>query len=269
MSALFILKNMKFIFIGLIFIFSSCSNFKIERWKKDAPEEVKLTYYQEFSNLDYIDHIADFEKVYLTDKKKKLVGLSKKNSEYLKSIVKKITENNELFFNQIKPSKFYIVESKTPFHFSLPGRKFFFSTSLIQKYIKNEIMLYCLIVYELIRSERNLYNRTIIIPTGTLSTSRLLALLRLDTLSKVEVHKWAFYILKRIGIDTDSYLSWLQIKNRNSLDFALQLGDIQSISREEALFKSFLIEEVKSMSKTTSYKGSSRKFYSFLRNIKR
>lgn len=268
MSALFILKNMKFILL-IIFSLAGCSNFKIERWNKDRSEEVKLTYYQEFSKFDYIDHVANFEKVYLTDKKNRVVRLTNKNGQYLESIVKNITQKNELFFNQIKESKFYIVESTTPFHFSLPGRKFFFSTSLVKKYIKNEIMLYCLIVYELIRSERALYNKTVIIPTGTLSTSRILSLLRLDTMSKVEVHKWAFYILKRIGIDTDSYLGWLQIKNRNSLDFALQLGDIQSISREEALFKSFLIEEVKTMKKTTRYKGSSKKFYSFLRNIKR
>jgi hypothetical protein len=130
-------------------------------------------------------------------------------------------------------------------------------------------MLYCLLVYELIRSEKSIYKKTIIIPTGTLSTSRILSLLRLETNNKVEIHKWAFYILKRIGIDTDSYLSWLQIKNRNSLDFAMQIGDIQSVSQEESLFKTFLIEEVKNLKQSTQYKGSSQKFYTFLKQIKK
>jgi len=238
-------------------------------WKKEKPLEVELEYYREFSNQDYIDHLENYKNVYLVDKKNQITTLSKDNTEYLEGLVKRITENNELFFNQVKKPTFYVIQSEIPFHFSLPGRVFFFSSSLIKRYIKNETMLYCLISYELIRSERALYKKTIIIPTGTISTSRILAILRLDTANKVEIHKWAFYILKRIGIDTDSYLSWLQIKNRNSLDFTLQLGDMQSISREEALFKSFLIEEVKSIKKVPLYKGSSRKFYTFLNNIKR
>ena len=67
-------------------------------------------------------------------------------------------------------------------------------------------MLYCLLVYELIRSERAIYEKKIIIPTGTLSTSRILSILRININDKVEIHKWAFYILKRIGLDTDTYL---------------------------------------------------------------
>lgn len=260
---------MKSLIIVIIFFFSSCSSINWPSWKQEKTEEIQLDYYREFSDQDYIDHLVNFKDIYLKDKSEKVVRLSSKNNNYLKNVVMDITRKNELFFNQVKESEFYIIESNIPFHFSLPGRKFFFSSSLIKRYIKNETMLYCLIMYELIRSERNIYKKVVIIPTGTLSTSRMLALLRLDTVSKVEIHKWAFYILKRIGIDTDSYLSWLQIKNRNSLDFALQLGDMQSISREEALFKSFLIEEVKSIKTTPLYKGSSRDFYAFLGNIKR
>jgi hypothetical protein len=97
----------------------------------------------------------------------------------------------------------------------------------------------------------------------------MLSLLRLRTADKIEIHKWAYYLLKRSGVDTDTYLSWLQIKNRNSLDFSIQLGDIQSISREEALFKSFLIESVKESNSTNRHRGSSRQFYSLLNDIKR
>ena len=47
------------------------------------------------------------------------------------------------------------------------GHKFFFSSSLIKKYVKNETMLYCLIVYELVRSEKNIYKKKIIVPMSS------------------------------------------------------------------------------------------------------
>ena len=106
-------------------------------------------------------------------------------------------------------------------------------------------------------------------PTGHLTTSRILGLMRLKTIDKVEIHKWAFYTLKRVGIDPDIYLSWLQIQNRNSLDFAVQLGDTSSISREESLFKAFLIEQSNAKSNQTKYERSSRDFYSFVNRLKR
>ena len=253
---------------ALFLLLLSCSHIPWDKWSEDKPEEIELTSYQKFSKEDYNQHLQYFKTMYLTDKQREVIPLKKQTKEYLKSLVNNITQNNELFFTGQTESEFFMIRSRVPFHFSLPGRKFFFSSSLIEKYIKNETMLYCLLVYELIRSERYIYNKTVIIPTGTLSTSRILSLLRLDTSDKIEIHKWPFHILKRIGLDTDSYLSWLQIKNRNSLDFALQLGDVQTISREESLFKAFLIEEVKNISRAPVYKGSSRNFYRFLDELK-
>ena len=87
-------------------------------------------------------------------------------------------------------------------------------------------------------------------------------------MDKVEIHKWSYYLLKRTGVGPDSYLSWLQVKNRNSLDFSLQLGDIRSISREEALFKAFLIEAEKDSTRFSKYRGSSKAFYRLLNEIK-
>jgi hypothetical protein len=97
----------------------------------------------------------------------------------------------------------------------------------------------------------------------------MLSLLRLNIEEKVEIHKWAFHILKRVGIDTDSYLSWIQIQNRNSVDFSLQLGDISSISREESLFKAFIIKNTEKKKTSKSHEGSSREFYAFINQLKR
>jgi hypothetical protein len=231
-------------------------------------KEISLEFYNEFSTVDYIDHLKSFEQIYSESQKKNILPIRPEMKNYLKSIVKNISQNNELFFTEEVDPTFYIIDSKIPFHFSLPGRKFFLSRALLQKYIKNETLLYCVLAYELIRSEKNIYKKTIVIPTANFSTTRILSLLRLNIKDKVEIHKWAYYLLKRIGIETDTYLTWLQVKNRNSLDFVSQLGDVQSISVEESMFKAFLILNSKSGKRNYQYKGSSKKFYSFISNIK-
>jgi|TARA_Y100000748_G_scaffold301967_1_gene303200 hypothetical protein len=248
-----------------LLIFTSCAGKGLFGWKADDGPQVSLEDYQEFSNQDYIDHLKSFEDIY--KKQNTLVGLRQSSYRYLENLVRTISENNELFFEDKLKPRFYIVKSKIPFHFSLPGGRFFLSNGLLDKYIKNEAMLYCVLVYELVRSEKNIYQKQIVIPTKVLNTTRVLSLMRLNTEDKLEIHKWAFYLLKRAGINTDTYLSWLQIKNRNSIDFAKQLGDIQSISREEAMFKAFIIENNKG-EVGDKYTGSSRSFYSLLNDIK-
>lgn len=252
----------------LILIFTSCSSFNLKSFRGESVEEVSLDGYREYQENDYIDHLISFEKAYKKINKRNIIRLGARSKKYLKGIIKRITSANELFFNSDVEPTFNIVKASEPFHFSLPGRRFFISTGLLRKYIKNEDMLYSALIYELVRSEKKIYGKTIIIPTGTLDTNRILSILRLGTSDKVEIHKWSYYLLNRAGISSDSYLSWLQVKNRNSLDFSLQLGDIRSISREEALFKAFLIENEKDSKRVSKHRGSSRDFYRLLNEIK-
>ncbi len=257
--------------IFICFFLMGCSVFKMDKWSTSRAKDIKAKDYRELTALDYIDHLKSFEKIYTQQYRKKIVKLGPRHKRYLNQAINKISNNNELFFRNDEKAVFYFINSKVPFHFSLPGKKFFFSTALIEKYIKNEAMLYCLLAYEYIRSEKNIYKKTIIIPTGTLESKKILSLLRLDTADKVEIHKWAYYLLKRVGVDSDMYLTWLQVKNRNSLDFSAQLGDIQSISREESLYKAFVIEYEKSDERKNinRHRGSSKRFYAFLSELKR
>ncbi len=260
---------MKISLLILIFFLTACSTIKLDFLKADDhDDEISLDGYVELEDSDYIDHIKSFEKIYKTELKNKIVKIPKRTERYLSRLITHIINKNELFFKSNYKPKFYFVASKSSFHFSLPGRKFFISTSLIQKYIKNEAILNCLLIYELIRSEKKIYPKRIIFPTKTLPTNRMLSLMRVSTKDKVEIHKWSYYLLKRASLDTDSYLAWLQIKNRNSLDFAIQLGDIQTISREEALFKAFVIDNEKGK-KLSRFRGSSKDFYAFLNVVKR
>lgn len=254
--------------LAILIILTSCSKLTFVSTNSDTSDIASnLEKYEYYQEIDYSEHFEEFAKFYLASKKVKNKRLSYRNRLYLEEVATNIIKNNELFFTSSDKTTFYIIDNSAPFHFSLPGRKIFVSSGLIKKYIKSEKILYCLITYELIRSEKKIYHKTLIVPTGTINTVRMLALMRLTTSEKVEIHKWAFYILKRLGIDTDNYLSWIQIQNRNSTDFLLQLGDMNSISREESMFKMFLIKNTKEMAASKKYSSSSKEFYSFINGI--
>jgi hypothetical protein len=262
------MKKTNYLLILFIILLSSCSTFKITDESLEEEPDLKMTGYERYDQDDYEEHFKEFEKFYLESSLVESISIKYRSKKYLERIANSIIKNNELFFTEDSQPKFIIIKNPTPFHFSLPGRRIFISSGLVKKYIKSEKLLYCLVTYELIRSEKNIYRKAMIIPTGTMNTTRMLSIMRLSTFEKVEIHKWAFYILKRLGIDTDNYLSWIQIQNRNSIDFSLQLGDINSISREESLFKAFLIKNTKETTSAKKYTGSSRDFYSFVNSIK-
>jgi hypothetical protein len=256
---------MKATLILMIIFTSSCSLLSKKESDLDAKD---LGTYKEMNLDDFITHLNKFEQSYLNVDGVNKHYLSYNEKSYLNSIVQDLYKNNELFFRDNKKPEFHVIKDNRPFHFSLPNKSIFISSGLLKKYIKSEKLLYCLISYELIRSEKNVYKKVQIIPTGSLDTDRVLAILRLDTNIKVEIHKWSYYVLKRVGIDTDNYLSWLQIQNRNSVDFSAQLGEIGSISREEAMFKSFIIKNSSRRRSSSKYERSSRGFYRFINRIK-
>lgn len=255
----------KLLLINALFILSSCAYFT---GRQDKQELELPKSYSEMKIDDFIDHLDNFKESYLSSPSVEQVFISYNDKKYIDSLVENLYKKNELFFSNRDKIKLYVIKDTRPFHFSLPEKSIFISSGLLKKYIKSEKLLYCLLTYELIRSEKNIYRKTQIIPTGSLDTERMISLLRLDTKTKVEVHKWAFYILKRISIDIDNYLSWLQLQNRNSIDFSTQLGDLSSISREEALFKSFLIKNTTRKRTTNKYERSSKNFYNFINGIK-
>jgi hypothetical protein len=105
------------------------------------------------------------------------------------------------------------------------------------------------------------------VPIGFLPLERMLLLSRLHLDEKVEIHKWAHYLTVRSGYDGEYYLSWLQIQNRNTADFLLEVGDANLINREESLFKAFLIKNTTD-DEVPGKKSSSKTFYTFLNSIR-
>lgn len=249
-------------FLILIFL-CSCSLFK----QDDEDKNIVLTNYEKYETEDFSSHLASYEKSFLSTPQVNELKLSGPEYRYIHKLIKKVIFKNKVFFDKKIDPKIFIIKDETPYHFSLPNRKIFLSSGLFKKYVQNESLLICVLIFELIRTEKEIYRKTMTIPTGNMDSKRILPLLRLNASQKMKIHKWAFRLLIKMGIDSDTYLSWLQIQNRNSIDFSMQLGDINVISREEALFKEFIIQNSRGERKR-QYKRSTKAFYSFLRYVR-
>jgi hypothetical protein len=259
-----------FFYLSLITSCSLGSSFNKLFEEKDKAPEIKMGSYKKYEKNDYIEQLKKFEDYYINSSDIKTVELYSDEIKYiLEKIISRISKNNELFFEDTKDVKVTIINTSKTFHFSLPGHRIFLSLGLLKKYLKNEGLLVAVLAYELARSEKNIYNKNVIVPTGYLSSERILTVTRINVENKVNIHKWAYYLMKRAGFDGNIYLTWIQTQNRNSIDFNLQLGDLRSISKEESLFKSFLIKYNKKTIYDFNKPKSSKMFYRFINRMNR
>lgn len=253
-------------YLLIVFILCSCSSFTIPL--KGSKKSNLTSGYKEMTPGDYEDHLAAQKKPFLATPGIEVSRQDSVSKKYLQNLVNDIITNNEIFFKKLKTATVTIIDTESPLHFSLPKGELFISRGLITKYIKHESMLVSILSYELVRSERLLYPKQIIIPLGYFSLEKMLNINRLNLEEKMEVHKWAHHLTVRSGFDGEYYLSWLQTQNRNTADFILQVGDANQISREESLFKAFLIKSTNTEDKVIVRKNSSKTFYAFINRIR-
>ncbi len=234
---------------------STSSNAKIS----DCCNNLSLT------NTDFLEHLEYLGDLFITENKSQVIFPPKEILVYLEEIMQKIIENNESFFLKKIIPEVYLIKSDIPLIFSVPKNKIFLSTGLVLKYIKYENLLVATLSFEMIRIQQSLYTKRAIVPVGFIRVDRLMYLLRLTPDIREEINKWAYLVMKRAGFDAYTYLNWLQIQNKNAMDFFLQLGDAQNISREEFLFKKFLFEQKTDRKRhVKDFEGnSSRQFYKF------
>ncbi|MBY0517772.1 MAG: hypothetical protein K2P81_12755 [Bacteriovoracaceae bacterium] len=253
-----------FLFLSLF----SCSQFRIPTFSRSSESLLPKTY-ATTEQEDFINQLKSFEKIFLSTNGVQEIMLRGKARDYIENLSLVILQNNELFFSNAKKPTIHVIKSAIPFHFSLPGGIVFLSNSLINKYIKHEAILASILAFEFVRSEKQLYGKNYIIPTGYLSLDRVLGINRIASAEKSEIHKWAYYTIRRAGFDGAYYLSWLQTMNRNTADFIPLLGEAGSISREEAMFKAFLIRRSKlEDERAFARRESSKDFYQFLFYVK-
>ncbi len=251
----------KIILLLSIFL-TSCSLFQRDEFEFDnklfkTPER------------DYVDQLASIGSSYLNTDGVKRIKLSIKSRKYLEQLYFKIVSNNKLFLKEPLTPSFNIIESEVPFLFSLPKANFFFSSALIINYMKNEEIFIAAFAKSIVVSQRNLFPAKTLIPKGYISTKEVLNYTRLPVEIKSEVNKWTYYVLKRSGHDPYALLIWLQTMNKNTLDFTLQYGNTQIISREEFLFKSFISELKAKETFSGRQANSTPDYYYFVRDVKR
>lgn len=231
------------------------------------PTEQSKSFFQT-SDDDYLDHLASLSTPLI--RKIELVNLPVKVRQYLESIHKKISLNNELLLDpRLKPS-INIIKDDRPFAFSLPKAQYFFSSEYLLRYITNEEIFVASLVHEMIRSHRAIYQKVAIVPVGTISIEQILGMTKIPLAVRSEVHQLTYFALKRSGYDPNSILNWLQVLNKNSLAFSLQLGDPRIISREEFSFKNFLVnQKVTGFDNFGEEKNSSAGFYELMNYLRR
>lgn len=253
-------------YLCLIFFFISCTSFTIPL-RKTKKADLAGNAYHEMTAEDYADHLASLRGPFLSTPGVTVLNSGPLAKKYLEGLLNDLIQNNETFFKNLRGATITLLDTESPLHFSLPKGEIFLSKGLIAKYIKHESMLVSILAYELVRSEKLLYPKQTIIPIGYLTLERMLQLNRLGLNEKMEVHKWAHHLTVRSGYDGEYYLSWLQTQNRNTADFVLQAGDANLITREESLFKAFLIKN-SIEEKVTTKKNSSKNFYTFINRIR-
>ncbi len=245
-----------------IFILSSCSN--LRKQERDFSELDQLL------PIDYVEHLGSLSQAYLLFNQGKIKKISKRSEQYLREIHDRIVKNNEIFLSKRDIPSFYILDNSSPFMFSLPNSHFFISHSLISKFLKNEQLFVAALSREIIRAQRNVYEKKFIINTGNISTDDMMKLMKLRSEIKFKINEWAYIVLKRTGYDASALLAWIQLQNKNPLDFSMYIGDRATISREEYFFKNFLVNDKKSSAEVPvdDEMNSSKDFYNLLNDIK-
>lgn len=251
---------MKESLIIILFIIVSCSS--------SDKKFLDYSLLGEPTDRDYIEHLASIGADYLANDETHEIKLKTESIQFLDQIYERIVTNNQLLFtHEFKPS-FHIILNKTPFIFSLPHSQFFLSSGLIEKHLKSEELFVAALTAEILKSNRNIYEKRIMIPLGFYSTEKMIQLTRLKQEMKYQINEWTYIVLKRSGYDPTAFLNWIQVQNRNTLDFSLYLGDAIGISKEEHFFKNFMTKQgAVGLEKKINEANSSKSFYKLLNNI--
>jgi hypothetical protein len=251
---------MKIIILSTIILISSCTTGSLFLQPQDAPDPL--------SSKDYADFLAATSKDFLNFEETKTVNLKTESVTYLENIYERLVTNNQVVLNNPEKASFHFVKSKTPFLFSLPGSQFFFSTALLERHLKSEGLFVAAFAAEVLRSQRLIYEKKILIPLGFYNSEKMINLTRLKLGTKQKVNEWTYFILKRSGYDSSAYLNWIQVQSRNTLDFSVFILDPVSLSKEEQLFKNFISKQgFLNIEKKLSESNSSKEFYKLLSNI--
>jgi hypothetical protein len=233
-------------------------------------KDANVSNYQALSKNDFIDSYREIGKVYLQNKSIKKIKLSEKSNQYIVKTFNRFMMSNEILFSQGNEITFIILEDPQIYLFTLPENVYVYSSGLFNKFLKSEELFLASFSAALVKSNRLIFNRNEVYPYGIVNLETILKIGQVDLETKKGINQWAYTVLKRAGHDGTAYLNWIQVQNRNALDFALMLGEGLTISREEQAFKNFLSKQgITSLEKRLSESNSTKEFYELIKEIKR
>ena len=258
-----------FLVIGIIssiFLLFSCSTAQqfVSNIKK---EQYLIGKKESMHKEDFAAHLTHLGNDFIDSTEKDLVPLSQDNINYLTTLVHRLIQNNKKLYHNKLDFKFHVISSNTPFYFSLPGGHYFYSTGIFKKYIKNEELFMAILAIQTFRTSKNIYLRKKIIPVGHINIEQLISLTRIPLHYRNEVNKWASSTLEQAGLDPSIILNWIQMRNRNILDFAIIDGELSVVAREEFAFKNFLVTTQNNRLKQNNQRNSSEEFYKFIHKV--
>lgn len=260
MKGLFIFMAQK-ILILVILLLSACSS--------QRKADIDTSHIGEVKKDDYVDHLASLGTTYLSSEDVNTVKLRPESLYYLEAVYERLVSNNQvLLTNAEEKPKFFFIKHKSPFLFSLPKGQFYFSTALLDRYLKSEALFIAAFAGEVLKSSRYIYEKRVMIPVGVMSTEKMIQITRLKPETRYQINEWVYYLLKRSGYDASAYLNWIQVQNRNTLDFSLFIGDALGISKEEHLFKNFMTKQgISGTERRLNEANSSKEFYKLINNV--
>lgn len=252
---------MKYYLFTIIILFSSCSLFS--KSEKTYPFGMGKTY----EKNDYDKHFEQIAKNFISENRKKIILIDVNNDLYLKKLVDKIYVKNENIFAKRIPIKVNIIKTNEIIFFSLPGGYIFLSSELVSKYLKSENIFNAIFVTEFIKSNLSLYRKNLIIPRENYTYKDLIKLTRLYVEDRIVLNNLTYEVLKRTGLDAGAKLLWIQLQNRNSVDFSRSNEFNSELLREEFLMKNYMITN--GDYNIEIQQNSSKDFYRFRGNIER
>ena len=244
-----------FILTCSILILSSCSIFKK---KFEYPYNNNLT----LKSRDYAKNLESIAEIFNKKHRGNLHEIQFEKSRYLRDVLNKIYNNNETLLSRVPKHKLFIINDKRSFYFSFPGNNYYFSTALMDKYLKSEELFLTILIGEIVRNNFLIYEKKKLIPFNEIDVNELVSLTYISLESRARINNITYEVMSRSGYDPEVSLLWLQIKNRNTAEFDLLYDNSNSISKEEYLLKNYIVKR-KSAKHELYDKNSSKNFYRF------
>ena len=219
---------------------------------------------REFSVDDYQKHLKQLAVNFIKNNKGYVYKVSYRTNKYLSKISNRIISNNESLFDKRKLNVYWIKDSR-PIFFSLPGGYIFLSKGLLKSYVRSEDVFVSIIAYEILKSNLLIYKKNIVTPFEDISLDKVLLLSQVDIETMNKMNILTYEVLKRAGFDPESRLLWIQLQNKNSIDFALLYETPSILPKLEYMFKNYVSTRRDNLLEYE--RSASRDFYKFRKRI--